>query len=344
MPGPLTPSRRRKPPKSLTDDGHPRVLRVAILGKSGFVGSLIEQAVAAAGHQVHPLTRFHVEGAYASSRSIEESVLRWLFTESELAERLEVELREVQVLVNAAGMAEPESEDLQSLFNANAVLPGVAAQLASRAGVRRLIHVSSAAVQGRRNPLDESELLEPLTPYGRSKAAGESLLLRQSLALPPELVIYRPTSVQGSSRAMTRKLVAFSSLPLVPLSGGGRAQVPVCLGQNMAAAVLHLITADSPPAIVLQPSEGMTTKSLLDALGSRPKYLRIPGFLGKTAVEAGYLMGRRSSRVGALARRLDLLLTGQRQQAEALASLGYIAPVGAEGYRQLGEQVRSERS
>lgn len=300
--------------------------------------------MAAAGHQIQLLTPFHLEGDYSASRSIEESVLGWLSSQSEMADRLEAELREVQVLVNAAGMAEPESEDLQSLFNANAVLAGVAAQLASRAGVRRLIHISSAAVQGRRDPLDESELLEPLTPYGRSKAAGEELLLRQSVEVPPELVIYRPTSVQGPTRGLTRKLVAFSSLPMVPVAGGGRARVPVCLSQNVAAAVVHLIAAERAPAIVLQPYEGMTTKSLLDALGSRPRYLPIPGFLGKAAVEAGYLVGRRSSRIGALTRRLDLLVTGQRQQAEALAGLGYVAPVGPEGYRALGEQVRRARN
>jgi nucleoside-diphosphate-sugar epimerase len=287
--------------------------------------------------------QFHVEGVHSSSVPVEESVRKWLSSESELANRLETELHGVDVLVNAAGMAEPESEDFQPLFDANAVLPGVAAELASRAGVRRLVHISSAAVQGRRDPLDESDVLEPLTSYGRSKAAGELLLLRRLVELPPEVVIYRPTSVQGSSRGLTRKLAAFAGLPVVPLVGGGRAEVPVCLSQNVAAAVVHLVSATRPPPIVLQPSEGMTTKSLLDALGSRPRYLPVPGALGKAAVEAGYLLGRRSSRIGALTRRLDLLVNGQRQQAEALAGMGYVAPAGAKCYRALGDELRSAK-
>ncbi|MEX0790165.1 MAG: NAD-dependent epimerase/dehydratase family protein [Actinomycetota bacterium] len=324
------------------DSGNIRPLKVAVFGESGFVGEIVSSAVADAGHRLTQLTGFRVEGAYHEDRSIEQSAHDWIGSHPDPADRLTRELSGTDVLVNAAGMAEPESEEVDRLFDANAVLAAVIAQLAFDAGVPRLIHISSAAVQGRRDPLDETDELEPLTAYGRSKAAGERVLLQRRVAVPAELVVYRPTSVQGSSRGLTRKLVAFTSLPLVPLPGGGASPVPVCLGPAVGAVVVFLLDAVSPPAIVLQPSEGMTTRTLLDALGDNPRYLPVPGVLAKTAVEAGYRLGRRSSRIGALSRRLDLLVNGQHQKARALGSMGFVVPADPQAYRRLGAQVRAE--
>jgi len=313
-----------------------------VLGRTGFVGQLVEKAIREAGHQTSALAPFRVERAFDRARPLEECVVDWLGTHADLAGELAGQLSGNDVLVNAAGMAEPKSEDIPRLFDANAVLAGVAAQIASRAGVSRLIHISSAAVQGRRDPLDESEDIEPVTSYGRSKAAAERLLLERRVDVPNELIVYRPTSVQGVSRDLTGKLVAFASMAFVPIPGGGSAPVPVCLSENVAAVVVYLLSVNPPPRIVLQPPEGMTTRGLLNALGNNPRFVPFPGGLARAAVELGYLLGRRSSRVGALARRLDLLVNGQEQDARALAHLGFDPPndAHAHAYRQLGEKVR----
>ena len=299
--------------------------------------------MAEAGHQLTPLTAFRVEGAYHPDRSIEQAAHDWIGSHPDPAARLTRELSGVDVVVNAAGMAEPESDEVGRLFDSNAVLPAVIAQTAAGAGVPRLIHISSAAVQGRRDPLDETDELEPLTAYGRSKAAGERVLLQRRVDVPADLVVYRPTSVQGPSRGLTRKLVAFTSLPVVPLPGGGTSPVPVCLGPAVGAVVVFLLSAAPPPAIVLHPPEGMTTRTLLDALGDNPRYLPVPGVLAETAVEMGYRLGRRSSRIGALARRLDLLVNGQHQNARALGAMGFVVPADPEADRRLGAQVRAEK-
>jgi hypothetical protein len=106
--------------------------------------------------------------------------------------------------------------------------------------------------------------------------------------------------------------------------------------------VVFLLSAAPPPAIVLQPSEGITTRSLLDALGDNPRYLPVPGALAKMAVEAGYRLGTRSNKIGALSRRLDLLVNGQHQNARALGSMGFTVPADPQAYRRLGAQVRTE--
>ena len=82
------------------------------------------------------------------------------------------------VAINAAGLAAPASGDAAGLRGANAVWPAVMSLACREAAVPRLVHLSSAAVQGRREPLDESTEHEPFSRYTRSKAEGEDALLR----------------------------------------------------------------------------------------------------------------------------------------------------------------------
>lgn len=81
------------------------------------------------------------------------------------------------VIVNAAGLAAPNMQDLPALVGANALLPAVIAIAAQRTGVRRMIHLSSAAVQGAKPVLDATEYTEPFSAYSFSKALGEECLL-----------------------------------------------------------------------------------------------------------------------------------------------------------------------
>src|SRR5699024_8470438 len=91
---------------------------------------------------------------------------------------LAVQLQGCHAVVNAAGRAEPGSDDVAGLLAANGVLPALLARSAERGGVPRLIHISSAAVQGRRRVLDSSTELRPFSPYSYSKAVGEAMALR----------------------------------------------------------------------------------------------------------------------------------------------------------------------
>lgn len=134
--------------------------------------------------------------------------------------------------------------------------------------------------------------------------------------------------------------MSFASLPVVPLAGGGSAPVPVCLDESVANVTVFLLNVEPPPRIVLQPWEGLTVRSLLEALAEHPRFLPVPAKAAKGAVAIGYSLSRVSSRMGALTRRLDLLVNGQRQDAGALRDLGFEPPVSVERYRALGKLVR----
>jgi nucleoside-diphosphate-sugar epimerase len=68
-----------------------------------------------------------------------------------------------------------------------------------RAGVRRLVYVSSAEVYGqpRRNPVDEDGPLGPRSPYAAAKIGAEALVRAGAAVAGFEAVICRPFLVYG---------------------------------------------------------------------------------------------------------------------------------------------------
>lgn len=307
-------------------------MRVAVVGSAGFVGRAVCSAASARGMDVVAIRAPRL--ACPFDRDPREAAEAWSGSHPAEFDDLGRALARVEVVINAAGLALPGSSPTPELFGANAVLPVVIARAAGAAGVRRLVHVSSAAVQGRRDPLDETRACQPLTPYGRSKAAGEQAILGGDGDRPHEVVVYRPTSVQGADRAMTRQLVRVAKVPLVPVAAGYDPPLPVALIDNVAAGIALAAAAQACPDIILQPWETMTTRSLLAALGAR-RLVPVPRRLLRVAIGSLDLGGRAAPALTALARRAELLAFGQAQSAQALAGLGFTPPAGPDRYSEL---------
>lgn len=239
----------------------------------------------------------------------------------------------VHVLVNAAGLADPQGSDEAALMVANAVLPAVLGLACQEAGVDRLVHLSSAAVQGR---LVLSDLLHyaPLSAYARSKAAGEEVLLGFRPESGLRVVIYRAPSVISPGTSSAAALRRIGRLPFVPVTRPD-APVPTALLDNVAHFVHHLATIPDPPRVVAHPPEGMTVRSLIEAAGgSRPP--RVVGLSGMDrAADRMFGAACRVERLAPRARRVELLVRGQALSARSL--LGDLPPgfVGPEGYAAL---------
>lgn len=312
-------------------------MRIAISGATGLVGSSVRRFAESQGHDVLPVVAQRISTGGGSDPLV--AVDAWVTRHGDVYAQLVSSLTGTDVLVNAAGLAAPGSTSLSDLRDANSALPVLLARAARSAGIRRMVHVSSAAVQGRRDPLDESEDLAPLTPYASTKALAERLLLGDTVARPPEVIVYRPTSVQAPDKTLTQQLVRLASRRLVPICGTGAARLPVALIENVAAAIIHLCTVRECPGVVLHPWEGMTTRTLLDAFGAR-RYVVISPSLCRPALRVADACGSVSPHALAIARRLELLVLGQRQEAHHLARLGFSAPIGRSAYELLAARVR----
>jgi nucleoside-diphosphate-sugar epimerase len=290
---------------------------IAITGATGFVGKAIVAQAALAGLQVRPVVSPRCI-APADAEPIV-AATAWCAENRGEFESLVDQLVGCSALVNAAGLATPDSAASPELWGVNAVLPSVLAMAALQACVPRFVHVSSAAVLGDTSELGEGPSSGAFSPYSRSKAAGEAGILA---VLPGDLrfCVYRPTSVIGPGRSTVQPLkrVLLSSFFLAP--AGGSATLPVAHVDNVGAGCIFLATHRSA-SIVLHPWEDITTSGLAKVFGRVRPIISTPSLLDPVLKQLLSKMIKIPV-VGPKLRRLQLLWFGQGQKS-SLPELGY---------------------
>lgn len=294
-----------------------------VLGASGFVGSAVVAELTTRGIRVKQMAAPRLlSHARTPSALLAES-------RDTTMDALVQAFSGMDVVVNAAGLATPGGGESAALTGANALLPAVVAGAAKAAGVRRVVHLSSASVQGHRRVIDESCERAPFSAYSRSKASGEEVLELLAAdpawrgANVPSVVTVRATSVQGPHRPTTFSLVKIAGSPLASVAAPGTAPTPVSSIHMLAWFVTEvgLHTAEVP-ARVLQPWEGLSVTEVLSAAGGRTP-LRLPDWLCRAALAGGYLVSRLlGERLHGALRRVELMWFGQAQSpgwAESVA-------------------------
>ena len=236
-------------------------------------------------------------------------------------------MRGRSIVILAAGAATPGADWTPELVGANSLLPGVVTLAAQQAGVRRVVHLSSAAVQGRSRDLTESPQVQPFSAYSRSKAVGERVVRVLAEPTGTEVVILRATSVQGAGRATTAGLQRIARSPLASVAGDGTAPSAV----SSVGALCEFITtvarwAAPVPPIVLQPWEYLSVADVIRAAGGREP-ARLPHRVCAAAVAGGYLLSTLAGgRLHGAVRRVEALWFGQRVHADWADSQGIAVP------------------
>lgn len=314
-------------------------MRVAITGATGFVGSAAAAALKRDGHDVVPISSPRLS---AQVLDAQQALATSLKLAPDLERSLGSALSGVDVLLNCAGLAAPDSARTPELLGANAVLPAVLYLAAARHGVARYIHVSSAAVQGRRPLIDETFEHEIRSPYAESKGLAESTLMMLADAAC-ELRIYRATSVQETGRGVTDALLRLAHLPVVPVVGAGDHSLPLSLRRNCAAAIAHLAATPRAPVLNVHPWEGMTPSRFFRLVNPWARLVRMPRALAEFGDETLWQLAPHASAAAALAKRADLLVNGQRSVATAMARTAFRLPGGDDDYVTMGEAWRDRR-
>lgn len=320
---------------------HWYTMRIGVAGATGFIGQAI---TACGGAEPVSIPRIRIDqrhGVFFSDSVAVTLATKWCADNSPEYENLVARFRHFDVIINAAGRADPDHRNEWDLLVSNAVLPAVLALAARDGGVRRFLHISSAVVQGRL-PLDDRYVYQVLSPYARSKAEGERTLghLRAHGAM--EVVIYRPPSVISWKRSTAAVILRIARLPIVPVIREG-VPLPTALLENVATIVLHLASVENPAEVYAHPWEGMTTGSLLRAAsGDRtPKIVQFPWLDG--CAERVFDLLCRVQRIAPSARRAEILIRGQVQKS-TLASEALPGFIGPEGYLKLGNGGRRRPS
>ena len=300
---------------------------MVVFGATGFVGRATVNELRHRGAEVKPLQTPRLPPT--NTKHLRAA----LMSHDELVARIAQQIAGADALVNAAGNPDASLRDEESLIAANALLPAMLAKAVRSAGVPRLIHVSSAVVQGAATTLDQSTHTAAFSAYSRSKVLGE--LLVQEFAAPAT-VVYRPPSVHAPDRRVSRITGRIARSPISCVASPGSSPSPQTLLQNVANAIAFLATSEAqPPAIVAHPSEGLTTASVLYFLGGRDPF-EIPRVPAKAVVAVLTAFGNILPQVAPNARRVEMLWFGQSQAPSWLTEAGWRPPAGPDAWKELG--------
>jgi nucleoside-diphosphate-sugar epimerase len=267
--------------------------RVLVTGANGFVGQALCAHLAARGLRVRAAVR---AGTKAPMQAAEASVVGALGSQTDWSHAM----RGVSVVVHLAAKAHvldlPEDDGEYHRINAEATRR--LAEDAARAGVRRVVFLSSIKVYGeaRDRPFTANEIPEPVDVYGRSKRAGEELLQSVSTSTGLEAVIVRPPLVYGPRvRANFLRLMQWvdREIPL-PLGLVRNARSLVSLRNlcDFLARSLDHPNATRQPLLVSDGHDLSTPeliRRLAHAMDRRARLLPIPAFMLQVA---GTLLGR----------------------------------------------------
>jgi nucleoside-diphosphate-sugar epimerase len=160
------------------------------------------------------------------------------------------------------------------------------AEAAERAGVGRLVFVSSMAAAGptvKGSPLRGDEPPHPVTQYGRSKLAAEDVITGSGLSW----TIVRPPMVYGPRDQEVLKVFRLARLGVAPVLGDGTQELSAVHGADLADA---LVAAGTTAAAVgrtyyaCHPEVFTGAEMALAvgrAMGRRPTVIRIPAAIGR---------------------------------------------------------------
>jgi len=215
-------------------------VRVLLTGGSGFVGGHVARQLVADGHELRLLVR-----PTSDTSLIDDLPFERALGDLREPDTLTAACTGMDAVVHCAAVL--RAVDHQDFIRANRIGTSSLAESAAAAGTERFVYVSSIAAQGPArgsSPEPPDTPVHPVSAYGRSKAAGESEILKQSGRM--QVSILRPPLVYGPGDS---GLVAFFWMARRGFAvrlGDGANLVDAVYGPDLADAVSAVLSAELP--------------------------------------------------------------------------------------------------
>lgn len=208
------------------------IMKVALFGSSGLLGSAVKEALGRRGHQCMTFSfRASCEEEITFCLKSHDQVIRELFDAWPDA------------VVNCAAISSPVSvkQNPDYAFSINVDRAVNLAEVTSHLGAR-FLHVSTDMVfDGSSAPYRSTDLPNPLNEYGRQKLESEKRVLRVT---EENLVVLRITLLNGNSpsgrRSQHEKILRDLSQNKTVVLYGDEIRQP-CSSDNVASAIVELL-------------------------------------------------------------------------------------------------------
>ena len=271
-----------------------RMSRILVTGATGFVGRALLPALHKR-HEVIAACR-HPGAAESPAGGIAWRLVGEIGPETQWSEVL----RGVDAVVHlAAHVHQRAAADPADFHRINAAGTKRLAEAARKAGVKRLVFLSSIKVNGEGKtgvPFREDDSPLPEGPYAESKWAAEQSLAEIAASGGPEAIILRPPLVYGpGARANFAALMRLCRLGVpLPLGAVENRRSLIYLG-NLVAAIERALEAPAGSfcrTYLLSDGEDVSTPELVrrigKALGRPARLVKVPAsFLGLALHAAG---------------------------------------------------------
>lgn len=236
-------------------------MKVFITGATGFVGGHVVDELLRSDARIVALARTPTRAIALQDKGVA-TVIGSLSDSAVLTEAL----AGVDAVYHVAGLTAARNEAHFRSVNRDGTAQLVRAAVDS--GVRRFVLISSLAAAGpSKSGTRRMTALptEPVTAYGRSKAAAEAVLLDS----PLDWTILRPPAVYGPGDQELLRVFKASKLGVAPVFGDGSQELSMVFGPDLARAILAAGGTERTIGGVYYPAhpEIVTTRELVAAIG-----------------------------------------------------------------------------
>lgn len=246
--------------------------KVMILGAGGWLGRTVADRFRSSGRDVIEIDAKLPPGSEGVQADIRD------------LGKISSHFRNCEMVVNCCGAQHPKRA--RDLYEINSIAPQ---EIYKACGARVFVHISSVMAYGE-NPanafaFDESSMEPPITPYGKSKLAGDAALLGQ--INKTKLIILRPGVFYGSSPSnnLIEFLAKLKTSPMPIFSKSGMLRSYVDIQKVVDAIVLSEDRGTSGSVYLIGDTQPLSTKRFYEVLAEEikctPRIVRIPRWLSR---------------------------------------------------------------